>query len=166
MIKDSATIKWMKPVATVRKYDDDGNLLEEITSEGNLLLTAGLDKLMKRWSLTSGYAALNEAAIRLGVGDDNTTEALTDVDLSTTTNQYYKALSGAPSQVNGSITYVASFGASDANFAWNCWGIDYLPAGGSPASSSTPNGLINRKVASFGTKSGGTWTFTVTITLA
>lgn len=162
---DGEFIKW-HPKAVVRKFDDYGNFIEEISTEGNLLLTAGLDLITKRMVIGTGYALMDNTSVRLGVGNDSATAVITDNDLSTTTSQLYRPLDGAPTQLNGAMTFIATFGVGDANFAWNCWGIDYKATAGSPAASATPNGLLNRKVFSFGTKSGGSWQLTVTLTLA
>jgi hypothetical protein len=58
------------------------------------------------------------------------------------------------------------FGTADGNFAWQEWGIDIGTA--TVSSGNTVNAvLLNRKVASNGTKaSGQTWTATATITIS
>lgn len=179
----SEGLKWF-PVARVEKYgqgtvdfvrnlighEPDADTLarlckpyEVIEAEGNLLTTVGLNRLTNLL-IGGGAQALTSTAVRLGVGDDTTAAAVTDSDLSTTTNQYYRVMDATyPQQANDVVTFKATYSTGDANFAWNCWGIDV----GTPtvSSSGTVNALLfNRKVASLGTKSSGTWTLTVTIT--
>lgn len=163
MPKDYEGLRWT-PKATVRKFDDDGNFIEEIICEGNLVVTAGLERLADLIIGTSS-ATLDSTRVRLGVGDDATGAVVGDTDLSTTTNQYYQIMEATfPTAVGAVITFKASFGVSDANFTWACWGLDV----GTPTvtSSGTVATLVNRKVNAFGTKSGGTWELTVTVTLS
>jgi hypothetical protein len=64
------------------------------------------------------------------------------------------------------IQAVAVFGTADGNFAWEEWGLDVGTA--TVTAGTTVNAvLLNRKVASNGTKaSGQTWTATATITFS
>lgn len=152
--------------------DPDGDTLlrytrpyETLEVEGNLLTTVGLNR-MTNLLIGGGAQALTSTAIRLGVGDDATAATVVDNDLSTTTNQYYRVMDATyPLQADGVVTMKATYSTGDANFAWNCWGIDV----GTPTvtSSGTVSALLfNRKVASLGTKPSGTWTLTVTITFS
>lgn len=147
---------------TLRRYVDPYEVIEV---EGNLLTTVGLNRLTNLL-IGAGAQALTATAIRLGVGDDTTAAAVTDSDLSTTTNQYYRVMDATyPLQANDVVTVKSTYSTGDANFAWNCWGIDV----GTPtvASSGTVSALLfNRKVASLGTKVSGTWTLTTTITFS
>lgn len=184
---DIQGIRW-SPVARVDKYDAEmveyvreqtgmrnptGDALahfvrpwESRIVPGNLLTTSGLDRLTKLLINTGSPQALTSTAVRLGVGDDSTAAAVGDSDLSTGSNQYYRVMDATyPQQANGVVTFKATFGDSDANFAWNSWGIDV----GTPTvtSSGTVAALLfNRKVASLGTKTSGTWTLTVTVTFS
>ncbi|GAI97162.1 unnamed protein product, partial [marine sediment metagenome] len=54
------------------------------------------------------------------------------------------------------VIFKSSFGAAEANFTWEEWTVD----NGAAADKN-----LNRKVESLGTKSGGTWTLEVSITL-
>lgn len=185
-MRDRDSIKWY-PIATVDKFDRDQvayvrrktGLLEpehaallsytkpyeSVTVEGNLLTTAGLNRLTSL-VIGAGGQALSATAVRLGVGDDTTAAAVGDTDLSTGTNQYYRVMDATyPQQSNGVMTFKASFQDADANFAWQCWGVDV----GTPTvtSGGTVNALLfNRKVASLGTKASGVWVLTATITLS
>jgi hypothetical protein len=154
-----------KPVATVTKFDDDGNFRDEITVPGNLIVTAGLAYFTNR-IIGGGNAALDSTHVRLGVGDDATAAVVGDTDLSTTTNQYYRVMDSTyPQNAAAVMTFKSTFGSGVGNFAWNCWGLDFV-SGGSASSSGTVTSLMNRKVASLGTKSGGDWILTVTVTLS
>jgi len=71
-----------------------------------------------------------------------------------------------PSRATNVITFRATFSTGEANFAWNEWTV---AAGATTASGSgflTGTTNLNRKVASLGTKSTGTWTLTAQITFA
>jgi hypothetical protein len=64
---------------------------------------------------------------------------------------------GFPTRTNNQLTFQATFGTSEANFAWNEWGV---------ANNSTAGTLLNRKVESLGTKTNSQiWQFTATITV-
>jgi hypothetical protein len=64
--------------------------------------------------------------------------------------------SGYPTSTAQKAAFKASFGDSEANYAWNEWVIKQ----------STSARCLNRKVESLGTKSGGTWTLEVNVTLS
>ena len=56
------------------------------------------------------------------------------------------------------MTWRATFGTSDANWAWQEWGVFNAAAAGT---------MLNRKVTSLGTKtSAATWQLTVSVTVA
>lgn len=180
------SLKW-SPVARVEKYDEDavrwvqnnlgvqrvsGNQLallaspyEVLTVAGNALTTAGLDRI---GNLIIGATAngMDSTRVRLGVGDDTTAFAAGDSDLSTGSNQYYRVMDATyPQQSNGVLTFRSSFATGEANFAWQNWGLDIGTA--TVTSGATANAvLVNRKVASLGTKASGTWVLTVTVTFS
>ena len=177
-------IRWT-PTATVEKYSPiqvdyvrdrsglavpDGDTLrrfaapyETIKVDDNLLTTAGLNRITSVLIGTS-TGTLDATRVRLGVGDSSTAAAVGDTTLGS--SQYFRVMDATyPQQANGVITFKASYGDSDANFAWNCWGVDLGTATVTSGSSvNTP--LVNRKVSSLGTKSTGTWVLTVTITFS
>jgi len=172
------------PTALVSKYDadqvdyvrrvtgmdePDGNELstlckpyESIEVEGNLLTTAGLTRIT---GLIIGTLSttLDSTRVRLGVGDSSTAAAVGDTDLGT--NDYYRVMDATYPQASaGVLTFQSSFGSSDGNFAWQCWGLDVGTA--TVSSSASVATLVNRKVSSLGTKSSGTWVLTVTVTFS
>ncbi len=129
---------------------------ETIQGEGNCLLNAGIDEM---WDLITGASAnhFDSSSARLGVGDSNAAAQATQTDLQATTNKTYKAMdSGYPTTTNQKITLKASFGSSEANYAWNEWVVKH----------GTSAVCLNRKVEALGTKTSGTWTLEVTITLS
>ncbi len=127
-----------------------------IEGEGNCLLNTGIDEM---WDLIVGDSAnhFSNASAQIGVGDSNTAASPSQTDLQAATNKTYKGMeSGYPTSTSQKATFKASFGSSDANYAWNEWVVKQ----------STSGKCLNRKVESLGTKSGGTWTLEVSITLS
>jgi hypothetical protein len=124
--------------------------------EGNCLLNTGIDEM---WDLIAGDSAnhFNNAGAQLGVGDSSTTASPSQTDLQAASNKTYKGMeSGYPTTSSQQAVFKSSFGASDANYAWNEWVVRQA----------TSTRCLNRKVESLGTKSGGTWTLEVTVTLS
>lgn len=130
---------------------------EVVSLEDNLIVDVGATAIWQLVTATGGTAFSNANAT-IGVGDSSTAEAANQTDLQAATNKLRKAMDASYPQVSGrSATWRATFGGSDANFAWNEWGVFNAASGGT---------MLNRKVQSLGTKaSGTTWTITVTITL-
>jgi hypothetical protein len=129
---------------------------EVMEGEGNCLLNTGIDEM---WDLVTGVSAnhFNNAGAQIGVGDSNTAADPSQTDLQAATNKTYKGMeSGYPTSTSQKATFKSSFGSDDANYAWNEWVIKQ----------STSAKCLNRKVESLGTKSGGTWTLEVDITLS
>jgi hypothetical protein len=136
----------------------------------NLLTTAGLTRLTSL--LTGGGGqALTNTACRLGVGNGAGTAAVGDTDLSAaagSANRWFQVMDATyPSAAAGVVTFRATFGSGDGNFAWNEWGIDV----GTPTVSSGNTVaalLFNHKTAiAQGTKaSGQTWTATASVTVS
>lgn len=94
----------------------------------------------------------------IGVGDSSTDFAVDQTDLQAATNKFRKQV-GSASTVSGAvISCSASFGTSEANFAWAEWGVFNASSGGT---------MLTRKVESLGTKaSGSTWVLSVSLTIA
>jgi hypothetical protein len=129
---------------------------EVIDGEGNCLLNTGIDEM---WDLIVGDSAnhFNNAGTQIGVGDSNTAVSPSQTDLQAATNKTYKGMeSGYPTSTTQKVTFKSSFGSGDANYAWNEWVVKQ----------STSAKCLNRKAESLGTKSGGTWTLEVNITLS
>jgi len=140
------------------KYDEDGRLYETIERDGNLLMTAGATAL---WTLLIGGGGTTwaNANAHIGVGDSSTAAAAGQTDLQASTNKLRKAMEATYPQVStNTCVFRASFGSSEANFAWAEWAVFNASSAGT---------MLNRKVESLGTKaSGSTWVLTVTLSLA
>lgn len=109
--------------------------------------------------LTTGTGtAFNNANSYIGVGDSTTAFAATQTDLQASTNKLRKAMDATYPQVTtNTITFRSTFATTDANFAWQEWGVFNASSAGT---------MMNRKVESLGTKtSAQTWQFTVTNTI-
>ncbi len=152
--------KYQEDIEPYRGREDNFHRLfspvEVIEGEGNCLLNSGIDEM---WNLVTGDSAnhFTNAAAQIGVGDSNTAATATQTDLQAATNKTYKGMeSGYPTSTTQKATFKASFGSGDANYAWNEWVVKQ----------SSSAVCLNRKVESLGTKSGGTWTLEVNITLS
>ena len=143
---------------------------------GNLLTTAGLSRITSL-IIGGGGTAFSSANSAIGVGNSSTAATVADVALgaNATANARYNATDATyPSASNGVITAVATFDTGEANFAWNewCWvaAAATITEGttiASLSSTGTAEVMLNRKVASMGTKAAGaTWVFTTTVTLS
>lgn len=150
------------PVATVRKYDREGNFIEEVTSKGNLLTASGRARLADLL-IGSASGSLETDHIRLGVGDLADAADASDTNLSEFGDEYYQLMdAGYPESDSGVLTFASTYEDAEANFSWQCWGLDVDDAG-SVIADDTPVDLFNRKVFNFGEKDGGTWLLTVTV---
>lgn len=165
----------------VDKYEDDAAALAKrpydvIEVSGNALLYggAGGGGLGRLFTLLigGGGSAYSASLARIGVGDTGTSPspAASASDLQAAinaANRYWRPMVGGyPQIVTGpppTLQFQASFGASDANFAWAEWGIDL----GQNAGSNAAQTMLNRKVDALGTKANGsTWVITVTLSIA
>jgi len=99
----------------------------------------------------------NNANAYIGVGDSTTVFDVTQTDLQAVTNKTRKAMEATyPQRVGNQITFKGSFGTTDANYTWNEWGIFNASTGGE---------MLCRLVENKGSKNGGTWVITATITI-
>ena len=130
---------------------------EIIEGRGNILVNAGI-QLMLDLLIGAGGTVFSNANAHVGVGDSTTAAAASQTDLQAATNKLRKAMEATyPSRSGQTLTFRSVFGASDANFDWEEWAIFNASSAGT---------MLNRKVQNFGTKSGGTWTLTVTVTIS
>ena len=104
------------------------------------------------------FTAFNNANARIGVGDSTTAFAAAQTDLQAPANKLRKAVDATyPQRAANVLTFRATFGTAEANFAWNEWGVFNAAAAGQ---------MLNRKVEPLGTKtSAQTWQLTVDLTL-
>lgn len=109
--------------------------------------------------LTTGSGTpFNNANAYIGVGDSSTAFAAGQTDLQASTNKLRKGMDASyPTVTTNAMTFKATFSTSEANFAWNEWGIFNAASGGT---------MMQRKVESLGTKTSAmTWTVEFTINL-
>lgn len=145
---------------------------EVVEHDGNLLMYGGVSclwqTLIGNGTGTAGQTLtyFNNANAAIGVGDSSTAAAATQTDLQASSNKLRVAMNSSyPSHTDGvtspaaTITFQASFGSVQANYAWNEVAIFNSSTAGIGR-------MLNRLVQSFGTKSGGTWSMTVTVTIS
>jgi hypothetical protein len=113
---------------------------------------------MVQATVGAAVTAFNNANSYIGVGDSSTAYAAGQTDLVAATNKLRKAMDATyPSGGTNVLTFRSTFATSDANWAWNEWGIFNASSAGT---------MLSRKVESLGTKtSAQTWQFTVTLTV-
>jgi hypothetical protein len=128
---------------------------EVIETEDNVFTTVGVS-LMLDLLAGAGGTVFNNSNARIGVGTSSTAESSTQTDLLGTNLR--KGMDATyPSRSGTILTFQSTFGTSDANFAWNEWGIFNSASGAT---------MFNRKAQSFGTKvSGSTWVIQASITV-
>jgi hypothetical protein len=173
-------IQWkLKKFAEAQTHDETiGKEPDEIISyKGNLLMYGGVsciwESLIGNATTTTGQnlTFFNNSNAAVGVGDSTTAPVATQTDLQASTNKTRVGMVASyPQHTDGvvsgsaSITFQASFpatGGTAANYTWNEVGIFNSSTGGTGR-------MLNRLAPSggFGTKSGGTWSMTVTITIS
>lgn len=134
--------------------------VDVVKDEGNLLLNAGIQRLIDR--LIGAGTALSASVGRIGVGTGTASESASQTDLQGA-SKYWALVDTAPTRSSQTLVCVATFATGVANFAWEEWGIDFGTSGG--ATVTAP--LLNRKVVNLGTKSSSeTKVFTVNVTLS
>lgn len=131
---------------------------ETVKSGQNIILNAGATEMLKLICGTGG-TAYNTSNAKIYVGTDTTAEnaSQTGVIAQSSNRAYANMDSGYPKVDGRTATFRASFGDDSANFAWNEASVTNGTGVGSVA--------MNRKVSTMGTKSGGTWTLQITISL-
>jgi hypothetical protein len=146
--------KWI-----IEKFDEHGVLMERIEEDGNLLLTAGVTCIWKRFAGQTATAF--DGTAKIGVGDSSTAESAAQTDLQAATNKLFNTVTGAPVVSGNKITYIASFTSGQAEWNWKELALK----------NNTDGVVFNRKVnaAGWGDKSltpGSTWTVTLELTLS
>lgn len=122
----------------------------------NCLLEEGINRL---WTLICGTGSLpySEANTLLGVGDGTAIATPNQTGLQGGTYEYASMETGFPSLGAQAARFKGSWASGNAEFAWYEWAI---------VNGTAADIHMNRKAESLGTKSGGTWTLEVTITLS
>ena len=110
-------------------------------------------------SIGEAVTAFNNANAYIGAGDSATAFAAAQTDLQAATNKLRKAQDATYPQRSANVTtFRSTFSTSDANWAWQEWGVFNAASGGV---------MMQRKVESLGTKtSAQSWQMTATITFA
>lgn len=100
---------------------------------------------------------LNSSNAHLAVGDSNTAFAAAQTDLQAASNKVRKSMEATyPTRSNGALTFRSLYGTSEANFAWQEWGV---------FNASSSGVMWGRKVESLGTKTNTqSWQLTSTVT--
>lgn len=117
---------------------------------------AGRNHLVQA-GIGAAVTAFNNANSYIGVGDSTTAFAAGQTDLQAATNKFRKAMDATfPSGASNVITFRSTFATTDANYAWQEWGVFNASSAGT---------MLNRKVESLGTKTNTqTWQFSVVLT--
>jgi hypothetical protein len=114
--------------------------------------------LLAQMARGASVTALNAANAYIGVGNSTTAFAASQTDLVGASKTRKAMDSGYPSGSSNVITYQATYGTSDANHAWDEWGLFNASSGGT---------MLGRKVDAIGTKTNTqSWTFQVTATFS
>lgn len=160
-------IKW-RVKTTLEKYrDGETEPYEVLEDEGNLLVYGGASVIWQKLiGGASGGDVFSNTYAHIGVGDSGTAAAADQTDLQAATNKHYEPMDATyPTHTDSTsassaatVTFRSTFETTDANFAWNEWGIfNALSAGR----------MLNRKAQSFGTKtSADSWVLTIALTLS
>ena len=123
-----------------------------------MALTNAARDLIAQALIGEAFTSFANANARIGVGDSSTVFGASQTDLQASTNKLRKAMEAAyPTRASNALTFRSIFGTSEANFAWNEWGVFNAASAGT---------MLNRIVASLGTKtSAQSWQLTVTVTV-
>lgn len=120
------------------------------------LTTAGINYLAQA-AIGQG-TPFNNVNARIGVGNGTAAFAVGQTDLLGTSKLRKGMDAGYPTINAPVVTFKSTFAKSEANFAWNEWGVFNAASGGV---------MLNRVVESNGTKqSNQTWVMEVAITFA
>jgi hypothetical protein len=120
------------------------------------IVTAGRDKIC---SLISGLSTdvFSNANACIGVGDGTAAFDAAQTDLQGTNKTRVHMDTGFPTQAANVLTFQSTFSETQANYAWQEWGIFNAETSGT---------MLSRKVEYNGTKlAGQIWIITLTVTI-
>lgn len=157
----------------LRELEELGEIQPDgvVRSEGNNLLTVGLNRVSK---LIAGEAVdpFNAAKGIVAVGNSTTAFSEVHTDLQGA-SKYYEDLDATPTASNGVLSAAATFGSGIAEFSWQEWAIgvasnaDVTPGTTLSGAGGGTSILLNRKVQDLGSKgAGSTWTLQMSVTLS
>lgn len=146
--------KWFDGARKAAGLDPD----EIVYDTQNVILDVGANEMLKLISGTGG-TAFDAANSAIYVGTDTSAEnAAQNGVLATGSNREWARLdSGYPVVTGRQVEYRATFDENSANFAWNEASITN--------GTGTNSVSMNRKVKPLGTKVGGFWSISITISL-
>ena len=145
--------KWLDTARKLAGFGPD----EVVFDSQNIVLDVGAEEMLKLITGVGGTQYSEDNAY-IFVGDNATAEAANQSGVIATTNKASaKMESGYPTVDGRQMTFRASFGDSEANFQWNEVSVANGIGVGAVA--------MNRKVASLGTKTTGTWSVEVKVSL-
>jgi len=120
------------------------------------LTNAGRDAIAKLL-VGDAQTLFNAANAHIGAGNGTTAFAASQTDLQGASKTRKAMEATYPSRASNVITFRSLFGTSDANYAWEEWGVFNGASGGE---------MLNRKVESLGTKtSAQSWQITAQLTI-
>lgn len=146
--------KWFDTARKLAGFDPD----EVVYETQNIILDTGANEMLKLITGTGG-TAFSSANTYLFVGTDSTPENAAQTGLLAAGNNRAYAVvdAGYPTVTGRQMVYQATFGDQEANFAWNEAAI---------ANGIGTNAVsMNRKVSSYGTKTQGSWSLRITVSL-
>ena len=121
------------------------------------LTNAGRDFIAQTLINDGSPVFFNNTNSHIGVGDSTTAFTASQTDLQASSNKARKGMEATfPTRTNNQLVFKSSFGTTDANFSWQEWGVFNASSGGV---------MLNRKVENLGSKNGGNWLLTVTLTI-
>jgi hypothetical protein len=121
------------------------------------LTTAGRNFIAEAIVNSGSPTFFTNANSYIGVGDNTTAFSASHTDLQASTNKLRVAMEATfPTIATNVLVFKSSFGDTQANFAWQEWGVFNASSAGT---------MLSRKVESLGTKTSGTWVVTATLTI-
>ncbi|KKL50203.1 hypothetical protein LCGC14_2307820, partial [marine sediment metagenome] len=146
---------------TMHEYSPDhdrGRRPDEVLERvGNLLLNEGIAELWDIIAAAGGTTLYDNTNADLGVGNSTTAAAATQTDLQGASKAFKGMEATYPLRSSETLDFKAQYTSGEANFAWEEV---------SARNGNTRNKNLNRLVTALGTKSGGTWTLTLSVTLS
>jgi hypothetical protein len=120
------------------------------------LTNAGRDQIAADL-IGEAVTEFNNANAYLGVGNSTTVFAAAQTDLQGASKTRKVMDATYPQRATNVLTFRSTFGTSEANHAWDEWGV---------FNGSTGGVMLNRKVEALGTKtSAQSWQLTATLTV-
>jgi hypothetical protein len=147
--------KGLKPEEYYPKAEKGVKPYETIVGDYNAMVDNGIN-LALLLLVGGGGTSFATANARLGVGSGTTAWATTQADLVTPIVRVVMQSGTYPLTGTKIMTFKSDFAGTVGDGAWQEWGTFNSASGVT---------MLQRKVESLGTKSGGTWTLTTTFGL-